>query len=107
MSRSISQYGSPALQALIVARALEKDGSSDYHAGHMEGQLQMQARIDALEAENKKLRLDAARFDWSLDLLLGDDASEADQKALELSRQLMRGLDGRAAIDAAMEVTND
>ena len=53
-------------------------------------------------AELAELRRDAARFAWCLILLTGNDCPEADTKALAVATMLLRGLDGREAIDAAM-----
>ena len=48
---------------------------------------------------------DSQRLDWALPILTGHDSENADALAMNLAMQLMRGLDGRAAIDAAMEAT--
>ena len=46
---------------------------------------------------------DAARFRWALPILTGSDDGVADDRALAIAFQLAKGLDGDAAIDAAMQ----
>lgn len=69
-------------------------------AGHIESQ---QQRIEALERELAEASKDAARFQWILPILTGDDDGQANVKTMKLAGALMVGLDGIAAVDAAMK----
>ena len=77
----------------MIAKIIAEQTMGLHH--HVEDIRNLLAELDAA-------RRDAKRFEWSLDLLLGNDFQEADAKTIRLAKQLMRGLDGRAAIDAAM-----
>lgn len=44
---------------------------------------------------------DSERLEWALPILTGADSDDADKLAMKLALALMRGLDGRAAIDFA------
>jgi hypothetical protein len=60
-----------------------------------------------LEAESLRAQLasaerDAARLEYVLPLLGGDDTTEADARTMRIAAGIMRGLDARAAIDAAL-----
>ena len=59
--------------------------------------------IAGLTREQIGLKLDAARLDWLLPVVTGVSDDEADNRTLGLARQLVNGLDGRQAIDAAMK----
>ena len=50
-----------------------------------------------------KLRQDKDRLEWILPIVTGVDSDNADCKAMAIAAALMAGLDGRAAIDRAME----
>jgi hypothetical protein len=65
------------------------------------------AERDAARAEAERLREDARRLAWALPVLCGVDSDEADKRALRLAGMLLTGLDGVAAIDAAMRGEND
>jgi chromosome segregation ATPase len=64
-------------------------------------------RDDALEREHHwndlyiKSEKDAERYRWILPIVTGDDSDEADKRAMAIATQLMKGLDGDDAIDAA------
>lgn len=45
---------------------------------------------------------DANMLNWVLPILTGEDSDAADKKALVIASALMSGLEGRAAIDKAM-----
>ena len=49
-----------------------------------------------------KTPTDTERLDWVLSFAGGDDTPLADKRTMLLAMQLMVGLDGRAAVDAAM-----
>jgi len=59
------------------------------------------AEIAALRAELARAQKDQARFLWTLPILCAQ-GNFGDTRALLLAAQLMRGLDGTAAIDAAI-----
>lgn len=48
---------------------------------------------------------DTERLEWALPLLTGCDSDVANARARALAAALLLGLDGRAAIDAAMGKT--
>lgn len=52
--------------------------------------------------ENCKTPNDSDRLDWVLSFACGDDSPQADKRTMLMARQIMMGLDGRAAVDAAM-----
>ncbi len=52
------------------------------------------------EADHDKLAADSRRYRWLLPILIGGEGG--DQRTLHITAALMRGLDGDAAIDAAM-----
>lgn len=56
---------------------------------------------DKRDDEIERLRADANRYRWAVPILcaLGD---EGDKRAMALAMQLMKGLDGDAAVDAAI-----
>lgn len=55
------------------------------------------------DEELAELRQDKARLEWILPIVTGVDSDEVDRKAMAVARALFAGLDGRAAIDKAME----
>jgi hypothetical protein len=54
-------------------------------------------------SELAELRRDAERFAWCLIILTGADCEEANDKTMFIAHALLSGLDGREAIDAAMQ----
>jgi hypothetical protein len=60
-------------------------------------------QIKHLEAEVAELRKDAERYHFILPIITGNDSDNADKIAMAVAIQLMKGLDGDAAIDAAMK----
>lgn len=54
-------------------------------------------------AEIEELRKDAERYHFILPIVTGIDSDNADKIAMAIATQLMKGLDGDAAIDAAMQ----
>lgn len=59
------------------------------------------ALLKAVEA----LAADAARFNWALPILSGDDDNIANHRALALGLKLMQGMSATDAIDAARKET--
>ena len=59
------------------------------------------ALLKAVEA----LAADAARFNWALPILSGDDDNIANHRALALGLKLMQGMSTTDAIDAARKET--
>lgn len=58
--------------------------------------------LKAMQGEIAALRQDAARLDFVLSFATGEESSTADKHALLLAHALSDGIDGRAAVDAAM-----
>ena len=61
--------------------------------------------VDAFRREETRADLaerDTDRLDWVLSFAGGDDSPLADKRTMQLAKALMTGLDGRAAVDAAM-----
>ncbi len=54
-----------------------------------------------VKAERDAAAADSERLEWALPILTGADSDDADKLAMKLALALMRGLDGRAAIDFA------
>lgn len=46
----------------------------------------------------------AGRYEWALPLLTGDDTPEAHDRTMKMAAQLLRGVNGEAAVIAAMEM---
>ena len=79
----------------------------DYTASSMAIALMKQA-ADALQSQAeriKELEADAARFNWALPILSGDDDNIANHRALALGLKLMQGMSTTDAIDAARKET--
>lgn len=57
----------------------------------------------SLADQVEALTADAARLNWALPILVGDDSDLANARALALAAQLIKGLDGKPALDAAMK----
>ena len=55
-----------------------------------------------MTAQDSKTPTDTERLDWVLSFAGGDDNPLADKRTMLLAMQLIAGLDGRAAVDAAM-----
>ena len=53
-------------------------------------------------SDNTKTPTDTERLDWVLSFAGGDDTPLADKRTVLLAMQLMAGIEGRAAVDAAM-----
>lgn len=71
--------------------------------------LGMAGRIAMLESEAEQLRMSwknaeqyADRYHWTLPILIGGPDTIADARAICLAQALLSGLDGDAAIDAAI-----
>ena len=62
---------------------------------------QLQDNRRVVEAERDAAAADSERLEWALPILTGADSDDADKLAMKLALALMRGLDGRAAIDFA------
>jgi hypothetical protein len=53
--------------------------------------------------EIQRQRKDTERLDWILSFAIGDNTELADSRTMALAQQILAGLDGRAAVDAAMQ----
>ncbi len=69
--------------------------------GHLDESQPRDALLKAVEA----LAADAARFNWALPILSGDDDNIANHRALALGLKLMQGMSATDAIDAARKET--
>lgn len=69
--------------------------------GHLDESQSRDALLKAVEA----LAADAARFNWALPILSGDDDNIANHRALALGLKLMQGMSATDAIDAARKET--
>lgn len=68
----------------------------------MAGNFEHITKITAPEAE---VTTDSQRVDWLLPVITGEESFTANQRTTILGACLMAGLDGRMAIDRAMEMT--
>jgi len=64
---------------------------------------QAKARFNTLYNKYEAAWPDAKRYRWALPILVGTSDAVADKRTIALACQLMNGLDGDAAIDAAMK----
>ncbi len=63
----------------------------------------MERELTALRAECEALRKDAARLEWVLPIVTGEDDAVTNERTLRVGTILYSGLTGRAAIDEAMK----
>ena len=88
------------LESALGCKAFVWDGDQHDYAKQSVGDATVW--LDRMTKELTQLRKDKLRLDYVLSFVTGNDSLLADVRTMTLAQQLVIGLDGREAVDAAM-----